>query len=144
MKNYLDVVSKLSIILLSLTSLPAYAGKNNCPSDIVHCAYVSGLSNDLNDGRYIKLHNNKIGDIVICFDGTSAAFLEQQAAGKFQGLNTDVYSICADKQGERCEPVGIDTFTVSMKQGKFVADPVYFKLDLSKLKNNYQPCVSIK
>lgn len=129
----------LSIFLLVLTSNCSYAGIEFCPKDVVHCSYVTGLSKDFKDGRYIKLSNAKIS-LVVCFNYYGLAFIEQENAGRYAGQNTDNYSICSDKQGNNCTLIGSDRFVVSKNGNRYVANPQYFNIDLSKVKDQYPIC----
>lgn len=145
MKNNFKLTLLTFISMLSAcTCASTYAGIESCPPEVVHCAYISGLSDSLSDGRYIKLYNDKVGTIMICFDGTSSAFMDQQGAANYEGKNTDTYSICSDEKGKNCESIGVDTFVVSQQSGKFTAEPKYFNLDLTKLKDKYPTCDSLK
>lgn len=129
--------------LSTLLALPSYASKENCPKDAVHCAYMTGLSNSLNDGRYIKLYHPKVGNLTVCFNGTSTAFIDQFGAGAYVGSNSDIYSICSDSAGKNCEQIGVDNFTVTKnKSFDYSAEPQYFNLDLTTLKNKYPACDS--
>lgn len=130
------------ILFFSLTMmsyLPVYAGIEVCPSDAVHCAYITGLSTDLNNGRYIKLHNNIVGNLTMCFNGNASIFLDEYGAAKYKGTNTDEYFICADEKGEHCQQVGIDKFVVFKNNG-YMADPRYYNINLSHLKDQYPAC----
>lgn len=131
----------ITLILFSAcTSTTAFAGKELCPKDAIHCSYVTGLSSDLNDGRYIKLSNNKV-NLVVCFNSYGLALMFEEGAGKYQGTNADQYSICTDKSGTKCEPIGVDTFVVSKNgDGKYFAEPKYFDINLSKVKDKYPVC----
>ena len=124
-----------------LASIPtAFADVQECPPDAVHCAYVSGLSDQVNDGRYIKLENKTLGKLVICFNQFSTAFLDQFSAAKYLGANNDTYSICADSQGKQCEQIGVDHFVISKVKGGFNADPKLYNIDLSAYQDKYPTC----
>lgn len=133
------IISYMLISASALVISPAFAGKELCPKDVVHCSYVSGLSYNSQDGRYIKLSNARI-NLVVCFNNYGLSFLTQDAAGKFVGANSDHYFICYDKQGKNCEPVGVDHFMVAKNGNTYFAEPVYYEIDLSKVKNKYPPC----
>jgi len=132
---------KLMAIILATSSLSVYADKDQCPQDAVHCAYFTGISNNLNDGRYIKISNKYI-DIVVCFNGTSTVFLDQSGAGNYRGPNSDSYAICTDSGGGNCERVGIDKYIVSEGNNGFIAAPKFFDVNLSKIVNKFPPCNS--
>lgn len=127
------------IILSALSSISCYAGKELCPKDAVHCSYVSGLSSDLNDGRFVKLSNSKVS-LVVCFNSYGLAFLDQDSAGKYVGINSDQYSICSDAQGKNCEPIGLDTFVIAKNVNSYSAEPKFYAIDLSTVKNKYPAC----
>jgi hypothetical protein len=126
--------------LLAIGASAAYAGESACPSDPVHCAYFSGLSDSLRGGRYIKLENIHIGAIVVCFNGMSSVSILQEGAGKFLGDQSDTYFICTDGSGSNCEQVAVDNFDISKGQNGFDGKPQYFNIDMSAVKNKYPAC----
>jgi hypothetical protein len=132
----------ICIVASTVMMIPSYASQESCPSYVVHCAYTSGLSNHLNDGRYIKIRHATVENI-ICFNGSSIAFMDAWGAVAHIGLNSDTYSICTDSAGTNCEQIGIDNFTVIKDNDHdYSAQPKYFNIDLSTLKDKYPACNS--
>lgn len=123
--------------LLLATTL--YAGKEFCPPDAVHCAYISGLSDDANDGRYIKLSNARTS-LVVCLNSYSTVFFDEISAKKYVGNNADQYSICADAKGSRCEVIGSDHFVVNKNDQDYTAEPRYFDINLANIKSDFPSC----
>ncbi len=137
-----SLVSALLVILVD--SFTAQASIRDCPLDSVHCAYFSGFSNSVDDGRYVKLYNANIGTIVICFNGYSTVSFGQNYASQHQGANADVYSICTDATGVNCTQVAVDNFTVSKSSNGFISKPKYFSVDMSTLKSQFPACSSTR
>lgn len=142
MKNIKLTVLALLTTVFSI-SLATYADKNDCPPGVVHCAYMTGLSDAMKDGRYIKVANAKIGSVTVCFNGTSTVFLEQTDGQKYMGDNADTYSICSDAFGKVCETIGVDRFVVSVKQGQYSSEPMFYSIDVSTLKDKFPACDSL-
>jgi len=141
-KSILSVRTYISIFL-TMIAISSYASIESCPPYVVHCTYITGLSSKLEDGRYIKISHSTITNI-ICFNGASTAFIDEWGAASHIGNNSDVYHICSDSSGKKCEKIGIDNFTIT-KNGdyRYSAKPKYFNLDLSALKEKYPACNSI-
>lgn len=133
------IVAISSTLILLSNSQFSYAGKEDCPEDSLHCAYPVGLANDLNDGRYIKLSNTKVS-LVVCFNYQSLVFLQQRSAKSFLGPNEDQYAICSDAAGNHCQSLGVDQFQVNQMGTTYVANPRYYAIDLTTIKNAYPPC----
>jgi len=129
-----------SVLSFSFSSL--HAGIAQCPQDIVHCAYITGISDKLDDGRFLKLENKYVGSLVICFNGTGTMFIDQEGAGNYLGANHDLYSICTDASGTNCQHVGMDSFDISAGNDGFVAKPQYYNINLTPFKNKYPACNS--
>jgi len=51
---------------------------------------------------------------MVCFNGTSTAFMDEFGAAAYLGPNSDVYSICSDSSGKNCEQIGVDSYTRSV------------------------------
>lgn len=131
---YLSLPLILGQFLVATSALAA-----GCPQTAVHCAYVKGLSENLNDGRYLKLVHGNI-KLVVCVNNIGFASISQESAGQFEGRNIDRYSICTDKSGVNCQPVGTDEFVVSKKGHEYIAEPRYFAIDLTDAQKSFPVC----
>lgn len=140
MQNKKIIVSSIGV-LLSIVVTSSFANKEWCPPDTIHCAYISGLSNNIQDGRFIKLINKKI-NAVLCFNFSSSVSITNKVAGQLVGANADQYFICSDASGNNCEPIGIDQFEISKSVDQYVAAPKFYNIDLSEVKNKYPTCSS--
>lgn len=142
----MKIIKQAMLVLMTIcsaTSLLAYANQNSCPPFVLHCAYITGLSDSISDGRYIKVANEKIGSITMCFNSTTTVLQELQDGYKLMGVNTDTYSICLDSQGSHCEQIGVDKYVVSAKDGQYNAAPLFYNIDITAIKNIYPTCDSL-
>lgn len=116
-----------------------FANTNHCPPNAVHCAYITGLSDDLHDGRFVKLTHKNI-QLVVCFNSYGMAIQTQRTAPKFLGKNTDHYAICTDLTGTKCKEVGIDNFVISETDQGYIAEPPLFEISLGADANQFPTC----
>jgi hypothetical protein len=126
------------IILLSF-SAKVFADQSMCDSDDVHCAYITGGSNNDNDGRYLKLAI-KGQSAVVCMNNRSAFSVTQDLAADFLGKNEALFYICKDRAGNGCQLIGKDDFIISKNGDKYQGIPEFYNIDLSSLQNQYPKC----
>jgi hypothetical protein len=121
-----------------------FAGKENCPDNVIHCAYLSGFPSTNHSGKFIKIQHTdpkRSLEKIVCFDDKSIVLLSTAVGGL--GIYQDTYSICSNIDGRKCEQVGVDVFTVSSNGDEDVASPQYYNINLSNVKNDYPNCDSL-
>lgn len=128
----------ISFSLISIFSI-AQAGVNDCDGNSLHCAYITGLSGNLKDGRYIKLKCAQ-GTTTFCTNNTGALQIFPEDAPLFLGNNQCQYFICQDSAGNDCKQIGSDNFTVTQNGKQYSVEPKYFEVDVSSLKNSFKTC----
>ena len=126
------------MILLTINS-KVFADQSVCDSTDAHCAYITGVSNNDNDGRYVKLAT-KGQTAVICMNSDSDMSVTQDMGQEFLGKNSASYYICKDQAGNGCQLVGTDNFVINKNNNSYQGTPQFFNIDLSKLQNQYPKC----
>ncbi len=121
-------------------ALPVYADQSDCGSDPIHCAYLTGLTSDPHNGRWIQASFEGKTTPVLCMNNASTAVVSKKDAQAFRGDNTVTYSICQQQTGG-CKEVGVDNFIVyDLKQGNYYALPKYYNINLSPVASQFTQC----
>lgn len=129
-------------IVSCIATLPAYADQSNCGQGDVHCTYLTGLDQtNLKDGRYIRITAVAAGQQVShveCFNNSSTMDILQEDAKP--GTYSVSASICKDKAGVDCKPVGTDNFVISGTAGAYTSNPTTFNINLSGIATDFPQC----
>jgi hypothetical protein len=139
---------KQALLLFALPllfSTSAYADESDCndvPGDgHIQCTYLTGLSKDVKDGRYLKVTISGKGTDTECANYSDTLTILAEDAPHFLGGNTEDWSICNDAAGSDCTAVGTATFTVTQNGTSYTASPDKYNVDLTKVNlKNYSQC----
>ncbi|MCB1828537.1 MAG: hypothetical protein KDH94_08910 [Coxiellaceae bacterium] len=139
------VVFALMGLLFSTASL---ANKADCvmdprhPTPVIHCAYITGLTSSLKDGRYIKMTFLGLGkSAVSCTNNTGTYSILPEDAPQLLNKTTSVqFSICKDKAGSNCQALGTDSFVITQAKSQYIGTPQYYQIDLSAVASKFPQC----
>lgn len=137
--KFASITAILSLAVLTANCLPAYA--EQCASDDLYCVSVTGLSDNVKDGRFLKVVLGSKGEIAGCTG--NGAFVEIPAGldAQYVGSHTYQYFICKNSTGKDCVPVDTGSYTVSRnKNGRYSTNPKNHKIDLASYKNQFPQC----
>lgn len=134
------VISTLGALTISF-GMQAFASKSDCDQNSVFCAYITGLSSQLSDGRYIRL-NTKYGSLpVMCVNNTTTLEIDKESA-QFLGegnVSSQIY-ICHDKSGTECEFVSDISTTITKTQTGYTASPDSAEINLHPYDKQFTHC----
>lgn len=141
-KTAITLAIPFLLVLSSVSS--AFAAQTDCESNAVHCAYISGLSTNLDDGRFIKLIANEKTIATVCLNNTGTInVLQDEAAHLPLGKNIFQYQICKDRNGTTCTPISPTNDVFNLKKyinEKFIAEPRYYNVNLENVQAQFPRC----
>ena len=129
----------LLLLSLALTVTPIFADDHGCDEDTIHCAYVSGIAGQ-GHGRYIKATYKNIS-VTSCFSESDGIEVLPENGQKALGANSIAFEICKDENGKKCQPLGVDNFTVSQAGDQYIGTPKFYDINLYAVQANYPKCL---
>lgn len=128
-------IKNLIAVCAAMMVMPiAYASNGNpCSSEDIHCSYVTGVP--AAEGRWLKIQA-KGPDGSYTVIGCASGMINNNDVNDMLGAYHYNYSICKDVDGNGCQSVGSEDYTLSQTANIVSASSQYYSIDLSPFAHN--------